>query len=68
MLWLAALQTFGPNRTEEFCPLPKRRKKTSRYSTLDLLTLLRKEINNETSVSDYLNANVARNLMSYAYT
>jgi hypothetical protein len=33
-----------------------------------LLTLLRKEINNETSVSDYLNANVAQNLMYYAYT
>ncbi len=68
MLLLAALQTFGPHRTEEFCPLPKWRKKTSRYSTLDLLTLLRKEINNETSVSDYLNANAAQNLMCYAYT
>jgi hypothetical protein len=68
MLCLAALQTFGTNRTEEFCPLPKWRKKTSHYSTLDLLTLLRKEINNETSVSDYLNANVAQNLMYYAYT
>ena len=68
MLWLAALQTFGPHRTEQFCPLPKWRKKTSRYSTLDLLTLLRKEINNETSVSEYLNANMAQNLMHYAYT
>jgi hypothetical protein len=68
LLWLAALQTFGPNRTEAFCPLPKWRKKTSRYSTLDLLSLLRKEINNETSVSDYLNANMAQNLVRYAYT
>ncbi len=68
MLWLAALQTFGTNRTEQFCPLPKWRKKTSHYSTLDLLTLLRKEINNETSVSGYLNARMAKNLMCYAYT
>jgi len=68
MLWLAALQTFGTNRTEQFCALPKWRKKTSCYSTLDLLTLLRKEINNETSVSGYLNANMAQNLMHYAYT
>ena len=68
MLCLAALQTFGTNRTEQFCPLPKWRKKTSHYSTLDLLTLLRKEINNETSVSGYLNARMAKNLMCYAYT
>lgn len=68
MLWLAALQTFGLNRTEEFIPLPKWRKKTSSYSTLDLLSLLRKEINNETSVSGYLKANMAQNLMRYAYT
>jgi hypothetical protein len=68
MLLLAALQTFGTNRTEQFCPLPKWRKKTSHYSTLDLLTLLRKEINNETSVSGHLNARTAKNLMCYAYT
>ena len=67
MLLLAALRTFGPGRSEEFCPLPKWRKKSSRYSTLDLLTLLRKEIN-ETSVSKYLKPNFAQNLMNYAYT
>ena len=68
MLWLAALESFGTNRTEQFCPLPKWRKKTSHYSTLDLLMLLRKEIHNETSVSGYLNARMAENLMCYAYT
>jgi len=68
MLWLAALKTFGTDRTEQFCPLPKWRKKTSHYSTLDLMTLLRKEITNETSVSDYVHANMAQNLMNYAYT
>jgi len=67
MLLLAALRTFGSDRPEEFCPLPKWRKPTSRYSTLDLLTLLRKEIN-ETPVSQYLKPNFAKNLMSYAYT
>jgi hypothetical protein len=68
MLWLAALRTFGTHRTEQFCPLPKWRKKASHYSTLDLLTLLRKEITNETSVSDYIHANMAQNLMQYGYT
>jgi hypothetical protein len=68
MLCLAALKTFGTNRTEHFCPLPKWRKKTSHYSTLDLLTLLRKEINNETSGLNYLNASMAKNLIQYAYT
>ena len=68
MLCLAALQTFGTNRTDQFCPLPKWRKKTSHYSTLDLLTLLRKEIHNETSVSNYVNANMSQNLIQYAYT
>jgi hypothetical protein len=68
MLLLAALRTFGSGRTEDFCPLPKWRKQASRYSTLDLLTLLRKEIGNETSVSQYLKSNFAQNLMNYAYT
>jgi hypothetical protein len=67
MLLLAALQTFGSDRTKDFCPLPKWRKPTSHYSTLDLLTLLRKEIN-ETPVSKYLKPNCAQNLMNYAYT
>ena len=68
MLLLAGLKTFGSQRTEAFYPMPKWRKKTSHYSTLDLLTLLRKEINNETSASIYLNAKTSQNLMNYAYT
>jgi hypothetical protein len=67
MLLLAALRTFGSDRTKDFCPLPKWRKHTSRYSTLDLLTQLRKEIN-ETPVSKYLKPNFSQNLMNYAYT
>jgi hypothetical protein len=68
MLLLAGMRTFGSDRTEDFCPLPKWRKPASRYSTLDLLTLLRKELDSETSVSQYLKANFAQNLMNYAYT
>jgi hypothetical protein len=33
-----------------------------------VLSLLRKEINNETPVSHSLNGNFAENLMNYAYT
>jgi hypothetical protein len=68
MLLLSALRTFGTKRSKEFCPLPKWRKSTSTYSTLDLLSLLRREINNETSISNYLNAKTSQNLIDYAYT
>lgn len=68
MLLLSALQTFGTNRVKEFCPLPKWRKNTLSYSTLDLVTLLRKEINSETRISNCLDANAPRNLINYAYT
>ena len=68
MLLLSALRAFGTDRSKEFCPLPKWRKSTSTYSTLDLLSLLRKEINSETSISNYLNATAPQNLMNYAYT
>lgn len=68
MLLLAAMKTYGTNRTEAFDTLPKWRKERTRYSTLDLLSLLRKEINNETSVSSYVNDKMAKNLIKYAYT
>lgn len=68
MLLLAAMKTFGTDRTEAFDSLPKWRKKGTRYSTLDLLSLLRKEINSETSVSSFINDNMAKNLVKYAYT
>lgn len=67
LLLLAALQEFGPGRTDHFVPLPKWRKNARRPSALDLITLLRKEIN-ETSVSNYLRQTMAQNLTSYAYT
>jgi len=42
-LLLAALLTFGPNRTEVYAKLPKWRRKAQRPSCLDLIALLRKE-------------------------
>ena len=66
-LLLASLRAFGPGRTEQFLPLPKWRKNSKRPSLVDLLTLLRKEIN-ETSVSHLPNPDFSKNLTLYAKT
>ena len=66
-LLLAALRAFGPGRTEQFLPLPKWRKNSKRPSLVDLLTLLRKEIN-ETPVSHLPNSDFSKNLTLYAKT
>ena len=50
MILLAGLIEFGPTRTTHYPVLPKWRKNSCRPSILDLLNLLRQEIN-ETSVS-----------------
>lgn len=46
MLKLAALQTFGPERTEDFPPLPawRNKKMPSRASQHDLITMLRNDM------------------------
>jgi hypothetical protein len=44
-LHLAALQTFGTARGQAYAPLPKWRRNAKRPSCLDLITLLRKEVN-----------------------
>lgn len=67
LLLLAGLKEFGPGRTHDFVPLPKWRKKATRPSALDLITLLRKEIN-EAPISDFLKCNIAKNIVAYAYT
>jgi len=67
LLLLAALKEFGPGRSDHFVPLPKWRKKAKRPSALDLITLLRTEIN-ETSVSDSLKQKISQNIGPYAYT
>jgi hypothetical protein len=67
LLLLAALQAFGPGRTSDYLPLPKWRKPPSRSSLLDILNLLRHQIN-ETSVSGPIGALSAETLMRCAYT
>lgn len=67
LLLLAALQAFGPGRTSDYLPLPKWRKSASRPSLLDILNLLRQQIN-ETSVSGPVGAISAESLMYCAYT
>lgn len=66
LLHLAALQCFGPRRTEAYLALPKWRRPAKRPSLLDLIHLLRREIN-ETSVSEYLHLKVAANTGTRAY-
>jgi hypothetical protein len=67
LLLLAGLKEFGPGRTHDFVPLPKWRKKATRPSALDLITLLRKEIS-EAPITDIFKRNIAKNIVPYAYT
>ena len=68
LLQLAALRCLGPGRGRAFIPLPKWRKKASRYSLLDLLTLLRQQMSDETRVSKWMKPQFAKNLVLYADT
>jgi hypothetical protein len=42
---LAGLACYGPQRTQVFAPLPKWRREAKRPSCLDLITLLRQQMN-----------------------
>ena len=67
LLLLASLQAFGPGRNSEYLLLPKWRKKAKRPSFLDILTLLRMEINerpNSMPIAD----RIRENTVAYAYT
>lgn len=66
LLLLAGLQSFGPGRPDNFMALPKWRKNARRASALDLITLLRMEIN-ERRFSDKLREKIAQNIVPYAY-
>lgn len=46
-LLLAGLDCYGPARTEDYAPLPKWRKGAKRPSCLDLVTLLRSQLNDK---------------------
>jgi len=67
LLLLAGLEAYGPGRAADFVALPKWRKEAKRASALDLLTLLRKEIN-ETTVCHPTHRQISKNLVNYAYT
>jgi hypothetical protein len=51
-LLLASLQAFGAERGNAYAELPKWRRKARRPSCLDLITLLRKEITQQTPLLD----------------
>ncbi len=68
MLLLAALQKFGPGRTEDYLEQPKWRSRGSkRASLLDIVSKLRSE-SNEASVWELLGHNFSKNLALYADT
>ena len=68
MILLAGILEFGPHRTDSFAPLPKWRRKATRPSLLDLLTLLRTELHNEAVDSNIDLRSIAANLPRAAYT
>jgi hypothetical protein len=51
-LLLASLKAFGPFRTPSYMPLPKWRANSARPSCLDLVTLLRKDIVENTQIQN----------------
>lgn len=58
-LLLAALMAFGSQRTEVYATLPKWRRKAHRPSCLDLITLLRKEVNGRPDILEELQMNTS---------
>jgi hypothetical protein len=68
LLQVAAFRCLGPGRGPAPIPLPKWRKKSSRYSVLDLLTLLRREMIDETSISGSSSLDRVKNLLLFADT
>lgn len=67
LLQLAALQCFGPGRSEHFLPLPRWRKDATRASFLDMVSLLRQEIL-ETPNSPPPQLPIRQNAVTYAFT
>lgn len=59
-LLLAALKTFGPERNGAYAPLPPWRRSAKRPSCLDLITLLRKEMDERPELLIPLGMNTSR--------
>lgn len=68
LLHLAALQEFGPQRTDDYVALPAWRRNAKRPSLLDLIALLRKE-EMEKTAAQWRNTPISsENTVLYAYT
>lgn len=65
-LLLAALKTFGAQRGTPYAPLPRWRKKALRPSCLDLITLLRKEMDEHPELLHPLGITTSRTRMADA--
>jgi hypothetical protein len=65
MLLIAGLKQYGPGRPKDCVALPKWRKNARRASTLDLITLVRMQVN-EAQISNGLNEKIAQNMIPYA--
>lgn len=57
-LLLASLNAFGPYRTNDYLPLPRWRANATRPSCLDLISLLRKEIVENSTIQDEMGIQV----------
>jgi hypothetical protein len=65
-LLLAALKVFGPERNDAYAPLPRWRKRAKRPSCLDLVTLLRKEMDEHPELVESLGIHTSRERMASA--
>jgi len=65
-LLLAALKVFGPQRSTVYAPLPRWRKKATRPSCLDLIALLRKEMDEHPEIIEPLGIITSRTRMADA--
>ena len=63
-LLLAAIKTFGPERNDAYAPLPLWRKNAKRPSCLDLITLLRKEMDEHPELVEHLGIVTSRTYMA----
>ena len=65
-LLLAAIKAFGPERNGAYAPLPRWRKRATRPSCLDLITLLRKEMDELPQLLLPLGTNTSRTKIASA--
>lgn len=65
-LLLAARKAFGPERNNAYAPLPRWRKSAKRPSCLDLITLLRKEVDENPEFVQHLQITTSKTQMATA--